>query len=558
MVDVSGLYPSFHKDTFARDNLPPPDQWPVLTFDRPELQFPPVLNCIERLLDHAVFEGASRPAVFWQGSVWSYADLAGKVNRIAHVLVEDAGIISGNRVLLHGPNTPEMLACWLAIVKTGGIAVTTMAMLRTHELKQVIEKAQVSIALCDESLVGELESLLGFSTLEQIITFNGSSNMLGGLMAGKPSHFPTVPTSQDDVCLIAFTSGTTGVPKAALHFHRDVMAMCETFARHALCAGPGDVFSGTPPIGFTFGLGGQLVFPLYFRAAIALAEDNAPDCLARTIERCRVTHFFGAPRIYRKLADICAGNELASLRQCVSAGEALSKTVSDIWYDRTGIRIIDGIGSTEMIHIFIAAGDGEARPGATGKPVPGYIACLFDEDGTPLEGPATGRLGVRGPTGCRYLSDTRQLDYVVGGWNITGDIYRRDEDGYFWWVSRVDDMILSSGYNIAGPEVENAILLHPDVEECAVVGEPDADRGQIVKAVVVARQGARPGPQLARALQEHVKRTIAPYKYPRSIEFRLSLPKTSTGKLQRFSLRRIAPPRAPFDRSLRGNGIEKV
>ncbi len=548
---MHALLPSFHKDGFARASLPPPDQWPELRFDLPGLRLPPVLNCVQRLLDNAVAEtGGAATAILWKDEAWSYADLAAAADRIAHVLVEEGGIVPGNRVLLHGPNTPHMLACWLAIVKAGGIAVTTMAMLRTRELQQVVDKARIALALCAEHLVGELEPLLGSSPLEQVITFGGPGGELERLMAAKPDRFATVPTSQDDVCLIAFTSGTTGEPKATMHFHRDVLAMCETFARHMLRAGPGDIFTGTPPIGFTFGLGGLLVFPLYFRAAIALADGNTPAALAEAIARHRATHVFSAPRAYRAIAADPAA-DLSSVRQCVSAGEALPGEVSDLWYRRTGLRIIDGIGSTEMIHIFISAAGDHIRPGATGKPVPGYQAALFDADGHRIEGPGTGRLGVRGPTGCKYLADARQKDYVMNGWNMTGDIYRRDAEGCYWWVSRVDDMILSSGYNIAGPEVESAILLHPDVEECAVVGQPDPERGQIVKAVVVPRKGVHAGPDLARALQEHVKKTLAPYKYPRAVEFSACLPRTVTGKLQRHALRGVAvapvpgPGRAP-------------
>jgi 2-aminobenzoate-CoA ligase len=540
------LLPSRHSDTFARDNLPPIAQWPELIFTLPELQFPETFNCAERLLGEAVAKaGGAAPAIFHKDSVWSYADLAAAVDRMAHVLVEDAHLVSGMRVLLHGPNIPETLAAWLAIVKAGGIVVTTMPLLRSRELRQVVEKGKIELAICFEPLADALEPVLQDSPLRRIIEFGNAAAELEQRMAGKPAVFDAVPTSQDDVCLIAFTSGTTGEPKATMHFHRDVLAMCETFARHMIDAPSEAIFACTAPLGFTFGLGAILVFPLYFHAGIALPDGNTPAALAEAIQRHRATHIFTAPRAYKAIAAKHQDYDLSSIEICVSAGETLSKEISDLWHRTMGLRIVDGIGSTEMIHIFISDCGEDIRAGATGRPVPGYVADLFDAAGKPIRGPGIGRLGVRGPTGCRYLADPRQKDYVVNGWNMTGDVYRRDALGYYWWVARVDDMILSSGYNISGPEVEAAILLHPDVEECAVVGWPDAERGAIVKAFVVPRHGVTPGPALVQAIQEHAKKTLAPYKYPRAVEFRSQLPKTVTGKLRRSALRMPMPAYMP-------------
>ncbi|MEO7053884.1 MAG: AMP-binding protein, partial [Rhizomicrobium sp.] len=403
--------------------------------------------------------------------------------------------------------------------------------------QQIVEKANVALAICADDLTGDLEAIRNVSPLRRIVSYAGAGQELESAMAGKSSTFSAAPTSQDDVCLIAFTSGTTGEPKATMHFHRDVLAMCETFARHLVPAGSDGIFTGTPSIAFTFGLGGLLVFPLYFRAAIALPRSATPTALAEAIERHRATHVFTSPTGYRAITAWKNEFDLSSLKVCVSAGEALPKRISDDWFAATGLRLIDGIGGTEMIHIFISAKGDEIRPGATGKPVPGYSAQLFDQNMRPVEGAGTGRLGIRGPTGCRYLNDARQRDYVVGGWNLTGDVYRRDADGYYWFVARADDMIVSGGYNIAGPEVEAALLLHPDVEECAVIGWPDSERGQIVKAVVVTKSGTAAGPELVKSLQEHVKKMLAPYKYPRAVEFRDALPKTMTGKLLRSALR---------------------
>lgn len=531
------LKPSLHEDSFARDNLPPPETWPELHFDLPSLNYPDRLNCVERLLDEAVAEaGASRPAILHGEQVLTYGELAATVNRFCRVLVDDLGVRSGARVLLRGGNTPQMFAAWLAVIKVGAIAVATMPLLRAGELRQVLAKAQVGVALCECGLLGELAEAAAGSRV-RVVTFGEHRAELEHLAVAKPADFTAVPTSQDDVCLIAFTSGTTGEPKAAMHFHRDVLAMCDTFAAHILPRVPDAVFSGTPPIAFTFGLGALLVFPLYFRAAIALPMSSAPSALAECVRRHRVTHVFTSPTGYRAMLAQGGVRDMESLKACVSAGEQLPAAVSEAWFAATGLRLIDGIGSTEMIHIFISAAGDDIRPGSTGRPVPGYTAALLEPDGTILEGAGVGRLAIRGPTGCRYLSDPRQTDYVQGGWNVTGDIFRRDDDGYYWYVARADDMIVSSGYNIAGPEVEAALMLHPLVHECAVVGWPDAERGQLVKAVVVLKDGAERGEGLVRELQEHVKSVLAPYKYPRIVEFRQELPKTATGKLRRSALR---------------------
>ena len=532
------LRPSLHVDSFARERLPPESQWPLFEFPLPGLSVSDPFNCGEWLLDGALARlSKDRPAIIYGETVWSYGRLAAETGRLCHVLTEDLGVVSGNRVLLRGANSPLMFAAWLAVMKVGAIAVSTMPMLRARELRQIATKANIELALCAADLAGDLEEIIGTSPLKRIVRYGDDAGELQSAMAAKPDRFVAVPTSQDDVCIIAFTSGTTGEPKATMHFHRDILAMCETFARHMVPADETSIFSGTPSIAFTFGLGGLLVFPLYFRAAIALPRTSTPASLAQTVARHWVTHLFTSPTGYKALSAQKSAFDLSSLKVCVSAGEALPKSISDLWFAETGIRLIDGIGGTEMIHIFISATGADIRPGSSGKPVPGYRAELFDPQMNPIAGPGMGRLGVRGPTGCRYLSDSRQADYVLAGWNLTGDVYRRDADGYYWFVSRADDMIVSGGYNIAGPEVEQALGLHPDVEECAVIGWPDSERGQIVKAVVVPKAGVTADADLIKALQDHVKRVLAPYKYPRAIEFRTALPKTATGKLQRGALR---------------------
>jgi len=535
---------SAHVDTFARDNLPPPDAWPEFLFDLPELQYPPRMNCGAELLDRAVARGwgARTAIVADDGSRLSYAALLADVNRIANVLVDDMGLVPGNRVLLRGPNTPAMAAAWFAVVKAGGIAVATMALLRARELTEIVTKAQVTHALCDARLAGELDAARpGCPTLREIAHFGSdSADGLEARARQRTDGFANVDTAADDVALIAFTSGTTGKPKGTMHFHRDVMAACDCWPRTTLRATADDLFTGSPPLAFTFGLGGLLLFPLRIGAATLLVERPAPENLLPAIARHRATVLFTAPTSYRAMAPRVNEHDIASLRKCVSAGEALPAATRTLWKDATGLEIIDGIGSTELLHIFISHDEAHARPGATGKPVPGYRACIMDSAGRPLPPGNVGYLAVKGPTGCRYLADSRQSSYVKDGWNYTGDAYLVDDDGYFVYQARTDDMIVSAGYNIAGPEVESALLLHPAVSECGVVGVDDPERGQIVKAYVVLKEGHAPGAPMTATLQDFVKRTIAPYKYPRAIEYLPALPRTEVGKLQRYKLRNAA------------------
>ena len=529
---------SGHLDTFASDNLPPREAWPELVFDLPVLRYPERLNAARALLDD-MSEGAAgdRRCVYTDEGVWSYGDLLEKANRVARVLVEDMGLVPGNRVLLRAPNTPMLIATWFGVLKAGGVVVATMPLLRAGELATIIHKAQISHALTDARLTEDLETARADQpVLSNVMTF-GSGGELEARMETKTPRFKTVETAAEDVALIAFTSGTTGDPKGCMHFHRDILAVCDTFARHLLDPQPDENFTGTPPLAFTYGLGGLVLFPMRFGASTTPIAQPGPEALLGKIETHRVTTLFTAPTAYRALLDRVGDTDISSLRKCVSAGETLPRATSDSWFERTGIRIVDGIGSTEMLHIFISAAGDDIRPGLTGKPVPGYTAMVADENMRPLPPGEVGRLAVRGPTGCRYLADPRQAKYVIDGWNVTGDAYKMDEDGYFWFQARTDDMIVSSGYNIAGPEVEAALMEHDAVGECAVVGVPDEERGQIVKAFIVAREGATGSESLIGELQDFVKSRIAPYKYPRAIEFLDVLPKTQTGKIQRFKLR---------------------
>lgn len=542
-MNAAELSPSGYADQFARENLPPPEQWPEFLFELPELHYPERLNCIAELLDAAVARGdGGRIAVIGEHETLTYSELLARVDRIAHVLREDMKLVTGNRVLLRGANNPMMAAAVLAVMKAGCIAVPTMPLLRARELDAIIGKARVDAVLCAAGLCAELDAALGAAGAHApraVVRFNdpGNPQALEALMARHEAPFAQAGSAADDVCLISFTSGTTGVPKGTMHFHRDILAICDCFPRHTLASSRDDIFIGTPPLAFTFGLGGLLLFPLRVGAAGVLLEKLTPESLLANIEKYRATVCFTAPTFYRQMAPLAGKYDLSTLKKTVSAGEALPLATRDAWKEATGLAMIDGIGATELLHIFISAAGDEIRPGATGKPVPGYRACVLDAEGRPAAPGVVGRLAVKGPTGCRYLADERQKNYVLNGWNLTGDAYEMDAEGYFHYRSRTDDMIISAGYNIAGVEVEDVLLRHPAVAECAVVGRPDEERGQVVEAHVVLKPGFAPSPDVALQLQDFVKAQIAPYKYPRSVKFADKLPRTETGKLQRFMLR---------------------
>ncbi len=537
--DVLG--PSAHTDSFTRDNLPPVDQWPDFLLDG--FDYPDRLNVGVELTDRLVEAGhGDRTALIGNGRRRTYKELADWTNRLAHALVEDIGVKAGNRVLIRSANNPAMVAAWLAATKAGAVVVNTMPMLRAGELGKIVDKAQIQFALCDTRLMDEMATCAKESAyLTKVVGFDGTSNHdaeLDRLALEKSVRFDAVPTGRDDVALLGFTSGTTGSPKATMHFHRDILAIADGYAREVLAVTPDDIFVGSPPLAFTFGLGGLAVFPLRFGAAATLLEKASPPNMIEIIETYRATVAFTAPTAYRvMLRAMDEGADLSSLRAAVSAGETLPAPVYDEWIAKTGKPMLDGIGATEMLHIFITNRFDDHRPACTGKPVGGYQAKIVGEDGQEVPRGTVGRLAVRGPTGCRYLADERQTDYVLDGWNITGDAFSMDEDGYLHFAARNDDMIISSGYNIAGPEVEAALLAHDAVAECAVVGKPDEERGAIVEAHVVLAEGHATGPEMVKALQDHVKATIAPFKYPRAVRFVDALPKTETGKIQRFRLK---------------------
>jgi 2-aminobenzoate-CoA ligase len=533
------LSPSAHVDTFCRDRLPPQDQWPEFRYDLPQLRYPERLNCAAELLDAtAAREGDDRPCLRSPTETWTYGETVRRTNQLAQVLTEDFGLQPGNRVLLRGPNGPWLAAAWLAVIKAGGVVVTTMALLRPKEIATIVGLTEPSLAICDHRIVADLAA--GAPGLATVCYGGDGPDDLAARCAAKDGAFTPVLTAADDVAMLASTSGTTGQPKVAMHFHRDVLATCDTFSHYLIKPHRDDVFTGTPPLGFTYGLGGLLLYPLRAGASALFIERATPAELADAIAAHGVTVLSTAPIAYRAMLAAGKASALKNLRRCVSAGEHLPKSVWEDFRAATGISIIDGIGSTEMLHIFICAADQDIRPGSTGTAVPGYRATILDDDGAEVPDGQPGRLAVKGPTGCRYLSDPRQLTYVQHGWNITGDTYLRDADGYFWYQARSDDMIISAGYNIAGPEVEEALLNHPDVLEVAVVGAPDADRGMIVQAYVVLRDPAAAGQDKAAELQAFAKESIAPYKYPRVVEFVAELPKTISGKTQRYRLRQLA------------------
>ncbi|HYW58201.1 MAG TPA: AMP-binding protein [Polaromonas sp.] len=534
--------PSAQLDRFVHDRLPPPEQWPQMRYELPELQIPAQINLVDALFAKARLAGdSSRPLLRSDALTLSYDEVSERVNRIAEVLIEDLQLVPGNRVLLRGGNSIGMALSWLAVVKAGLVAVATMPLLRATELGDIIDKSQPTVAICDANLMEELvPAQAAHPVLRTIVIFNSPDDPqdLGALSAAKSGRFTACPTAADDIALMAFTSGTTGKPKAAVHTHRDVLAACEAWPRHVLKATPEDIVMGSPPLAFTFGLGGMLIFPMWAGASVYFPGiAYTPEAMVKLISQVGATICYTAPTFYRQMAPFAKQYGVNSLRICVSAGEGLPDATRQLWKDATGIEMTDGIGATEMFHIFISSGADEARRGAVGKVVPGYTAKVVDDEGQELPRGSVGKLAVTGPTGCRYLSDERQTNYVKNGWNHPGDAFMQDPDGYFFFQARADDMIITSGYNVGGPEVEDALLKHPSVAECGVIGVPDDERGMVVKAFIVLEPGCEANDATTRILQDHVKAMLAPFKYPRQIKFVSSLPRTETGKLQRFKLR---------------------
>lgn len=530
-----------YADNFAHQHLPPQELQPDYILEHPDFQFPEHLNCVDKLLDSHIREGRGGAiAIRTFTETWTYQDLYDKSNQIAHVLVEDLGMVSGNRVLIRSANNPMFVATWFAILKAGGIVVATMPLLREKELTVMVDNAEISHAFCDIRLLDEMAQVKS-PFLKRVCTFEGSNetiSQLETLMASKPKTFHNYHTLSTSIGLIGFTSGTTGKPKMTSHFHRDILLICEAFPKYSLQPKPEDIFTGSPPLGFTFGLGGLVLFPFYFGASTFLIEKPSPELLLRAISEYKVTICFTAPTAWRIITTLVKDYDIASLRKCVSAGETLPLKVWEDFYNATGLKIIDGIGSTEILHIFISSHEGNMRKGATGLPIRGYEAKIIDSQGNEMPANEPGRLAVRGITGCKYLnSPEKQMEYVEGNWNITGDIFKKDEDGYFWFVARGDDMIISSGYNISAIEVENVLLMHEDIAECAVVGLPNEERGMLVCAHIVLKDQAKAGDGMAKSIQEWFKNAAAPYKYPREIHFMDVLPKTETGKIQRFKLK---------------------
>jgi len=530
-----------YADTFARDNLPPAAHWPVIEFTTDRLKYPERLNAAAEIIDvPTAAYGPDRPALKTpDGAVWTYGELRTRANQIARVLTEDLGLVTGNRVLLRSPNNPWTVAAWLGVLKAGGIVVTTMAALRARELGPIVAKTKPSIALVDHRCTDDVYALAGTAGLKVVAYGGDAADDLTRLILGKPGDFAAADTAADDVALFGPTSGSTGVPKITTHFHRDLLSIDNTFGKATLRLRPTDLVACTAPFAFTFGLGMLIVFTLRAGACAFLTEAATPVQLADLVAEHQVTVLATAPTAYKQILRSGKAGQLAGLRTAVSAGEHIPRDTWQRLRDELGLRVIDGIGATEMLHIFISAAGDDIRPGATGKPVPGFRATIIDADGNEAGPGVEGRLAVIGPVGCRYLDDERQSRYVVNGWNVTGDTFVRDADGYFWYRTRTDNMIVSSGYNIGGPEVESAIDTHPDVVESAVVAAPDPERGSIVCAFVVLRDGTPGDAAKAREIQDHVKGQLAPYKYPRDVRFTASLPRNTSGKVQHFKLREV-------------------
>ncbi len=540
---MSTVRPSLQPDRFVHERLPAPELWPQMRYDLPELQIPDEANLVDALMAQAEQQGwLDRPFLRSDRITLSYRDADERLRRIAQVLVEDFGLVPGNRVLLRGGNSIGMALAWLGVVKAGLVAVATMPLLRAKELREIIGKAEPALALCDAILLEELQIAQEGSSLRSIVPFNlmDAPGSLAVLSSAKDGQCGPCPCRADDIAMMAFTSGTTGSPKAAVHSHRDILAACQAWPRHVLKARPDDIVIGSPPLAFTFGLGGMLLFPMSAGASVYYpSKPYTPQSMLDAIDAVGATISYTAPTFYRQMAMLARERPPKTLRISVSAGEALPQATRQLWSDATGIDMTDGIGATEMFHIFISSVPGQTRPGAIGQVVPGYQAKVVDDDGREVPRGTVGKLAVIGPTGCRYLADERQRNYVRQGWNHPGDAFMQDADGFFFYQARADDMIISAGYNIGGPEVEDALLSHPAVAECGVIGVPDEERGMAVKAFVVLKSGHEAGEALVKSLQDHVKASIAPYKYPRQVQFVAALPRTETGKLQRFKLRQL-------------------
>ena len=540
--------PSAQTDRFVHDRLPPRAQWPELRHDLPELQLPPQINLVQALFDRAQAAGHSERALLRSdGRTLSYAQARAEVNRIANLLTGELGLVPGNRVLLRGGNTISLALAWLAVVQAGLVAVATMPLLRAKELGAIVAKAQPSAALCEAKLADDLQTVWRDEPRcadLPLLLFNTAEDLPESMEARARAHSETAtpcPTAASDIALLAFTSGTTGAPKAAVHSHGEVLAACETWPRHVLRASPDDIVVGSPPLAFTFGLGGLLIFPMWAGASVYFPSiPYTPEAMVTLMNRVGASICYTAPTFYRQMAPFAKQHGVGRLRLCVSAGEGLPDATRQLWKDASGIELTDGIGATEMFHIFISAAPEDVRPGAVGRVVPGYTAQIVDDNGRPLPVGEIGRLAVKGPTGCRYLDDARQTVYVQDGWNFPGDAFRQDADGYFFYQSRTDDMIITAGYNVAGPEVEGALMQHPAVADCGVVGRPDDERGMVIVAYVVLKPGEASDAAQVKRLQDHVKQTLAPYKYPRDVIFLAELPRTGTGKLQRFALRSLS------------------
>lgn len=533
------LTPSAHHDHFTRDNLPPEDLWPILEFTIPDVQYPDQLNAATALIDLPVERhGSERTALMTsEGATWTYGMLLERANQVARVLAEDYGVVPGNRVLLRGPNNPWHVAVWLGVLKVGGVVVNTMPLLRSTEVTALIERTKPTVIVSDHQMLDSVKEVDEAIRPAVLAYGSDSEDDLVTRAAQKPTDFANVATAADDVALLGPTSGTTGVPKLTMHFHRDILANADTFARHIVDPTKDDVWACSAPMAFTFGLGCSLVFPLYFGGSVLLFEKSGPVAMAEQAERAGVTILATAPTAYRAILKEGRSDVLKRLRVGISAGEHLPEATRTAVQEASGLEIVDGIGATEMLHVFISAAGDQIRPHAVGRPVPGYRAIIVDDEGNEAPNGTVGRLAVIGPTGCRYLNDSRQETYVQNGWNLTGDAFSKDEEGYFIYQARTDSMIVSSGYNIGAPEVEAAIDLHPAVVENAVVGRPDPDRGVIVCAFVVLREGFDASEATRKEIQDFVKQRIAPYKYPRDVRFIEELPRNLSGKLQHYRLR---------------------
>ncbi len=509
-------------------------------------EFPRQYNAADDLIGRNLAAGrGDKVAVIDDRGATTYRQLAERMARFANA-IESLGIEMEDRVLLALHDTVDFPTAFLGAIKAGAVPVPVNTLLTGDDFAYMLDDSRARLLVVSQALLPVFAPILaGRPHLRRVVVSGDEGQghpLLSELLAQASAEHRSAPTTRDDVAFWLYTSGSTGAPKGALHLQTDLACTAELYGRQVLGIAESDTVFSAAKLFFAYGLGNGLTFPFYVGAtAVLMAERPTPEAVVRVLRRHRPTIFYGVPTLYASLLaydGLPAAGEIP-LRRCTSAGEALPADIWRRWRDRMGVEILDGLGSTEMLHIFISNRPGEARPGTSGKPVPGYRVRLVGEDGQPVPRGEIGELQIAGPTSAVAYWNQRDKSRATfqGEWTRSGDKYIEDEDGYFTYCGRGDDMLKVSGIYVSPFDVESALCSHEAVLEAAVVGEEDENRLVKPKAYVVLKPGRTADEALARALQLHVKERLAPYKYPRWIEFRAELPKTATGKIQRYRLR---------------------